>query len=308
VDAAGRRSPIDSWLGQIGARPTATWQAECGVAYFSRHYRLRPAAGLPGPPTTRIVAGLDEFTVGIWGGDNGTMQMAVAPLATDRRFRTLRNPEVFTAVLRTVPVYAAWLDVLDPISGVFPMAGLHNTLRRLVVDGNPVATGLHAVGDTACTTNPTLGRGLSLALSGAADLLDAVDRHGENWRAQALALDALVASHVVPFYEDQAVIDYARLAMLRHTIFDAPVPGRPAVTPGRVTYAQLRTAAAFDPAAFRGFWKIMGMICSPAEVYTDPQVVVCTHEVLRRRGDGPPMAQPTREQLLAALAGQRARP
>jgi type II secretory pathway pseudopilin PulG len=38
------------------------------------------------------------------------------------------------------------------------MAGLHNTLRRLVVDGTPVATGLHAIGDSVCTTNPTLGR------------------------------------------------------------------------------------------------------------------------------------------------------
>jgi 2-polyprenyl-6-methoxyphenol hydroxylase-like FAD-dependent oxidoreductase len=302
VDAAGRRSPVDRWLGQIGARAPATWWAECGVAYFSRHYRLRPGAELPGLPTTRIVAGLDEFTVGIWGADNGAMQLAVAPLATDHRFRTVRYPEVFTNVLRTVPVYAAWLDVLDPISDVYPMAGLHNTLRRLVVDGVPVATGLHAIGDTVCTTNPTLGRGLSLALSGAADLADTVGQHGENWAVQALALDGLVARHVVPFYQDQAAIDQARLTMLRHAISGGPAPERPTVMPGRVTYAQLRSAASFDPAAFRAFWKVMGMICPPAEVYTDPRVVACTQEVLRQHGAGPPMAQPTREQLLAALA------
>jgi hypothetical protein len=28
-------------------------------------------------------------------------------------------------------------DVMDPITGVFAMAGPHNTLRRLVVDGTP---------------------------------------------------------------------------------------------------------------------------------------------------------------------------
>jgi 2-polyprenyl-6-methoxyphenol hydroxylase-like FAD-dependent oxidoreductase len=302
VDASGRRSPVDRWLGQIGARATATWWTECGVAYFSRHYRLRPGTRPPGLPTTRIVAGLDEFTVGIWGGDNGTMQMAVVPLATDRRFLTVKYPEVFTSVLRTVPVYAAWLDVLDPISGVFPMAGLHNTLRRLVVDGVPVATGLHAVGDTVCTTNPTLGRGLSLALSCAVDLADVIGQHDENWTAQALALDGLVAAHVVPFYEDQAAIDYARLTMLRHAVSGGPPPERPAAMPSRVTYAQLRSAALFDPAAFRAFWKIMGMVCPPAEIYTDPRVVACTQEVLRERGGGPPVAQPTREQLLAALA------
>lgn len=307
IDATGRRSPIDRWLADIGAQPTATWWAECGVAYFSRQYRVRPGAKLPGLPTTRIVAGLDEFTVGIWGADNGAMQLVVAPLDRDHRFRTLRHPEIFTAVLRTVPTFAAWLDVLDPITPVFPMAGLHNTLRRLVVDGAPVATGLHGLGDAICTTNPTLGRGLSLALWRAADLVDIFDRHGNDWTAQALALDGLIVEHVVPFYEDQASIDYARLAMLRHTIFGAPAPDPPPLMSERVTYSQLRTAAQFDATAFRALWTITGMIRRPDEVYTDPLVVAATHEVLGRRGSVPAMAQPSRAQLLAALTGEPAR-
>jgi hypothetical protein len=45
-------------------------------------------------------------------------------------------------MLRTIPAFAAWLDVMEPITGVFAMGGLHNTLRRLVADGAPVATGL----------------------------------------------------------------------------------------------------------------------------------------------------------------------
>jgi 2-polyprenyl-6-methoxyphenol hydroxylase-like FAD-dependent oxidoreductase len=301
VDATGRRSPIDRWLEEIGTQPTATWWAECGVAYFSRHYRLRPGVPLPGHPATRIVATLDEFTLLISGADNGTMLLAVVPLAMDHRFRTLKHPEVFTAVLRTVPTYAEWLDVLDPITSVFAMGAVHNTLRRLVIGGAPVVTGLHAIGDSVCTTNPTLARGLSLALSGAADLLDTVDKHGDDWAAQTLALDELIADHVVPFYEDQAAIDYARLAMLRHTIFDAPAPEMGVIS-DRVTYAQLRTAALFDPTAFRAFWKIMGMICRPGEVYTDPCVVACTREMLHHHGGGPSMAQPNREQLLSALA------
>jgi hypothetical protein len=77
---------------------------------------------------------------------------------------------------------------------------------------------------------------------------------------------------------------------------------RPPSGPAGVTYAQLRSAALFDPAVFRAFWKTMGMAGPPAEIYTDPQVVACTQEVLRQRGGGPPVAQPTREQLLAALA------
>jgi hypothetical protein len=46
-------------------------------------------------------------------------------------------------------------------------------------------------------------------------------------------------------------------------------------------------------------------IVNPAmarRVYTDPQVVACTWDALGRHGSGPPVAQPTRAQLLAALA------
>src|SRR5579885_451744 len=302
IDATGRRSPIDRWLNQIGARPTATWLAQCGAAYFSRHYRVRRATNLPGPATTRIVLGLDEFTVGIWGADNGTMQLAVVPLAVDRRFKTLRHASVFEAVMRTIPTYAAWLDVLEPITEIFPMGAVNNTLRRLVVDDEPVATGLVAIGDSVCTTNPTLGRGLTLALTGVTDLIEVLDKHGDDRRAQAMAFDELVGRHVLPYYADQAATYSARLAILRHRIFGAPLPPAPPEVAGRVTFEQLRTAALFDPTIFRAFWKVMGMLSRPDEVYADPTVVALTHEVLRDHGGRPPIAQPSRAELLAALA------
>jgi hypothetical protein len=91
-------------------------------------------------------------------------------------------------------------------------------------------------------------------------------------------MDARVAEHVVPFYEDQAAIDSARLEILQHTIFGAPLPSVPSTWQNRVTYAQLRTAAMFDATAFRAFWRIMGMISRPEDVYMNPQVVERTHE------------------------------
>jgi hypothetical protein len=69
-----------------------------------------------------------------------------------------------------------------------------------------------------------------------------------------------------------------------------------------VSYPQLRVAGYYDPVAFRAFWKINGMVCPPGEVYTDPHVVACTRAALSRYGSGPPVAQPAREQLLAALS------
>jgi hypothetical protein len=170
-----------------------------------------------------------------------------------------------------------------------------------VVDGRPVAIGLLAIGDSVCTTNPTLGRGLALALTGAADLADTLAGHDGDPTAQALAMDGLVGRHVEPFYRDQAEVDAARLAVMRHTLFGEPAP-RPPAAADRVSYPQLRAAGCYDPVAFRAFWKINGMICPPEEVYTDPDVVARTREALGRHGGGPPVGQPTREQLTAALS------
>jgi hypothetical protein len=244
---------------------------------------------------------MDEFTALISGANHGVMQLAVIPLATDRRFRTLRNPEVHTAVLRSVPDFASWLDGLEPITEVYVMAGLQNTMRRLVVDGTPVATGLAAIGDSVCSTNPTLARGLALAMHGALDLLKAIEDEPEDWTAQALHLDTMIGEHVHPFFTDQAAIDGERLAMLRHNIDGGPAPKAPPPITNRVTFTQLGSAAAFDPTAFRGLWEVMGMTRPPEEIYQDPQVVVSTRVTLEQH-QGPPVLQPSRQELLAALA------
>ena len=312
IDAAGRRTPAGRWLRDIGAVPAATWSADCGVAYYSRHYRIRPGRQLPGPATTRIVAGLEEFTLAVFGADNGAVQLAIVPLAADRRFRQVKEPGVFTAVLRTIPACAAWLEVLEPISPVFPMTGPRNTLRRLVVDGRPVVTGLQGIGDSVCTTNPTFGRGLSLAMWGAADLVDVIGKHKGDWAGQAVEMDERIAAHIAPYYEEQAVVDSARLATLRHAILGDPAPPPP-LDSDRVSFTQLRVAASFDPAAFRAFWKLMFMLCPPDDVYRDPRIVTRVHDALRSRGMDalqprghldPGISQPTRQQVLAALGTQ----
>jgi flavin-dependent dehydrogenase len=301
VDATGCRSPIDQWLNEIGARPTSVQRSECGVAYFSRHYRFRPGATAPGPATTRIVAALNECNVGIWGADNAKMQMAIAPLAVDHRFRTVRDPAVFTAVLRTVPTYAAWLEALDPITGVFTMGGLNNTLRRLVVDGAPVAAGLHALGDSICTTNPILGRGLSFALWQAVALRDILKEFPDNSTAQSVATDAFVLENIAPFFEEQTSIDSARMASLRHAVFGDPAPQAPAASLDRVTYGEVRAAGQFDATAFRALWRIHGMINKPSDEYSNPRVVACTRAALAENRERLSIVQPTREELMTAL-------
>ena len=302
VDASGRRSALDEWLTEITARKTSWQEAECGLAYYSRHYGLRTGSEVPSSPLTRTVMALDELTVGIWPGDNGTMQMGVVPLAADRRFRALKEPAVFTSVLRLLRLYAEWLEVLDPITGVYPMGGLRNTLRRLVVDGAPVATGLLAIGDSVCTTNPTLARGLSMAVTGAVGLVDVVEKHADDAVAQAYAFDDLVTAHIAPFYEEQAIVDGVRLRALRHAVYGDPLQDPPPLARDRVNYWQVRAAMPFDPVAFRGFWRIMGMVSVPAEVYSDRAVVTATQNVLAQKPVADVIEQPSRQQLMAALS------
>ncbi len=88
--------------------------------------------------------------------------------------------------------------------------------------------------------------------------------------------------------------------MIRHNIFGEPAPEAVDI-PDRVNYAQLRMAAWYDPTAFRGFWNVMGMLRIPEEVYSDPGVVAATRAAIDHYGSAPPMQQPTRAELLAAL-------
>ena len=173
-------------------------------------------------------------------------------------------------------------------------------------------TGLQGIGDSVCTTNPTFGRGLSLALWGAADLIDVIGKHDE-WAEQTIAMDERTAEHVAPYYEEQAAVDSARLATLRHAILGGPAPPPPPLDSDRISFTQLRVAASFDPTAFRAFWKLMFMLCQPDDVYRDPHIVARTQDALRSRGMDvlqprghldPGITQPTRQQILAALATQ----
>jgi hypothetical protein len=57
----------------------------------------------------------------------------------------------------------------------------------------------------------------------------------------------------------------------------------------------------FDAIAFRAFWRVTGMLAKPEDVYTDPDVVTRTREVLRFLDAAPAMTQPSRAELEAAL-------
>src|SRR5690606_27304576 len=122
--------------------------------------------------------------------------------------RVLHRP-YFEAAVAALPMSAAWTapGVAEPISDVHGMANLRNTRRWLVEDGAPLALGFAAVGDALIHTNPIVGRGCSLAWTGAFDLAACLDAHGDDLHALALAYDACVERHLVPWYQMQIAQD-----------------------------------------------------------------------------------------------------
>lgn len=301
VDAAGRRSPVDGWLAAVGAQEPHTLAAECGVGYYTRHYRLRADAVRNDAGRLSMVALLPFFTVAAFGADNGTLTLAFCPLLEDKPLRALRAPAVHEAMAHAVPGVRSWLDAAEPISGVHAMGGLRNSLRRLVVGGRPVVLGLHAVGDSVSTTNPTLGRGLPVALQGATDLAEVLAEHPDDPEAQAHAMDDAVTAHIAPWYTDQATFDSARLTAVRDALGGRPQTSPPPPTDG-ITPAHLRAAAAVDPDVFRALTSLISMVRYPDEVYNDPDTHERVRAVFADHPLVPPPARPSRAEILAAVA------
>ena len=98
-------------------------------------------------------------------------------------------------------------EVSEPVSDVQGMANLNNTRRWLVEDGEPLALGFVAVGDSLLHTNPIVGRGCSLAWTAAFALAECLESQGDDLRALALAYHERVERDLVPWYELQLAQD-----------------------------------------------------------------------------------------------------
>lgn len=115
------------------------------------------------------------------------------------------------------------------------------------------------------------------------------------------ALDAWLADiHARPTVTHWAECGVAYYSRHYRLVAQRELPGLP--TTRVVAHAQLRNAAPYDPVVFRAFWKVMGMVSHPDEIYTDPVVVTRTQDIIKRHGGGTPMASPSREQVASALS------
>jgi 2-polyprenyl-6-methoxyphenol hydroxylase-like FAD-dependent oxidoreductase len=301
VDASGRRTPVPGWLAAHGIELPIE-ALDVGLVYFTRHYRLRPGATRP-PLNRFLYAGGDppSLLVRWFPADNGTAMLAHIVLAEDRLLKAVRHPARFEAVARVVPDVAPWLECADPITEVFGMGALQNTLRRVVRDGRPVVLGLHLIGDAACTTNPLLGRGISLAAVAAAGVADALAAEPHDPVAQALRLEDVLAREIEPRFGENAAFDRAVVLRLRADLAGEPPPAPPPPADDALRPEELLLGGMQDADLYR-VWTRYAHLLADGSLLSDPAVFEHVRRLVPPGTRPPAPVGPTRAELAKTLA------
>ena len=295
VDCGGRRSALASWLQAVGARRPAEERADSGFAYYGRHFRTRTGALPEG--RTNVLQRHDSMSILTLPGDNGTWSVVLVTSNRDRPMRVLRDPARWDAALALYPHAAHWRDG-EPISGVDVMAGIEDRCRAFVVDGDPVATGVVAVGDAWACTNPSLGRGAAIGLLHAGGLRDVLrDTDPGDHEKLVRRFDEWTAANVQPLYRATLWYDRHRLAEL-----DADAAGVPYQTddPTWAISLALFAASLTDPDIARAYLSLVSMLATPEEIFAEPGLF---EKTIAHGAQAPnyPLDGPGRRDLLAAV-------
>jgi 2-polyprenyl-6-methoxyphenol hydroxylase-like FAD-dependent oxidoreductase len=314
VAANGRRSSLPAWFTAAGLPEIPETVDDTGIVYFSRFYRLRPGAEAP-PRTGPIGGDLGYLKYGVFVGDADTFSITLSCAVEDAELRkALADPALFDVAASLLTATAPWVEPsrsapLDTgnRNTVHVMAGLLNRLREFVVDGEPLALGLHAIGDSRLCTNPLYGRGCSTSFWQAHLLAEAVAAEPDDLRAQALLLNARIAAEVEPWYRASVQQDTsARKVAARILAGESPdgAPDDPETFMRSVLREGLLPAIRTDAVVFRAFIRSLNLLDPPERMVTDPDINARVLAVWQDRANRPPepVLGPPRSDLMAALS------
>lgn len=299
VDGATLRADLviaaSGRAGRLGRELRAPSQGgDCGIAYVSRQYKLRPGAG-PGPmnfPLGQINL-YPGYQVIVFLHDNGVFSTLIARASDDHALAALRHPDLFDAAARAIPVLAAWTDPAraHPHTPILPGGRLHNSYQGQLDDAGTVALpGLIFVGDTVCTTNPAVGRGVTTSLLQARELLRLLEHDTHDPAGTAMAFDRWCTDNIAPWFADHVYwdADLARRWAGADIDLTRPLPSDLIVA-----------ATAADPSLFPLVGPYLGMRALPASLdAVQPRV-----RQIYADGWRPPVPDgPTRDQLAQLIA------
>jgi flavin-dependent dehydrogenase len=294
IDAGGRRSALPTLLTEIGAPSPIEERADCGFIYYGRYFRstsgeLPPAFGPPLQPYGSVSALALP-------ADNGTWAVGLITSAKDTAARSASRVEVWEKVIGSFPLLAHWLQG-EPLGDVAVMAKIEDRYRQFVVDGAPLVTGVLALGDSWACTNPSVGRGSSIALMHSVALRDTLREVGvADPYALALRWHDVSEQQIGPFVQDTLSFDRHRLAEI-----DAAIEGRPYETDD-LTWGfgqALERAAMKDPDALRAYMGVGNLLERGVDVFARPGMA---DTALSLGLEPAPLPGPSRDELLALLA------
>ncbi|MDX2165541.1 MAG: FAD-dependent oxidoreductase [Deltaproteobacteria bacterium] len=275
VDASGRHSKAPEWLAALGVPRLPEKLEQSGVVYYTRFYRFRPGAEAPAPTRYPAAADYNWIKYAIFPADDRTFSITFAVALAFPRLKVLARVEAFDEMTRALPALVPWVDpavsepIGDPEHPVQAMGGLINRLRRFVVDGEPLAKGFFALGDSAYCTNPLYGRGCAQAFLHSDLLGQALDAHPDDLAAAARALDASARREIEPFYKASVLADRDAVRKAegrRHRKLADRLRAR-FIEDGLIV------ATRCDPVVFRAFVRMFNML-EPPEVAFGRRAVV----------------------------------
>jgi len=293
IDTSGRNSQLPDLLVTAGAQRPVEQREDCGFVYYGRHFRSSDGSVPPsfGPPNQPY----ESISIVALPADHGTWGLAIVTSGRDRAMRAARDPEVWTRIVKNHPLVAHWLEG-TPITGIDVMAGIEDVHRALWTGGRPVATGVVALGDAWAATNPSVGRGATIALIHAVALRDALrDVSSATPLDVSAAWQAATELAVEPLYRETLAFDHHRLQEIH-----AQIDGRPYETDDRSWHVgqALRGHAASDPDLLRGAMRIASLLARPGDVLADPHL----RSKLSALPAPTPLPGPSRRELEAVLA------
>ena len=298
VDASGRRSCLSALLTGHGARPAVTTSRDCGLMYISRYYQLRPGRDYPRFDSP-VMAVFDWARAMAFPADNGTFALLATITARDPLRRTLCTERGFASFHGAVPAIAPWVQAGQPISRLRAMARLENRYRRLADDDGPVAGGLVLAGDSALHTNPTAGRGVSLAFAQAQHLATTLDQATDPV-SYAVAFDTWTEVNIGAWFGPQAQADASLARRMQ-----AAVDGKPSPPPDPTERLRLAifNASRTDAPIALPLRRMIHLLALPKQVIGNQAVRAALDALLATRPElTAPAAGPSREQIAACAS------
>lgn len=303
VDCAGRRSMAHKWLPEAGSREVPDERQACGFTYLTRWYRLREGETfpeIPPPASTRM----SYMNVLACPADQGWLSITICVSEKDPFRARLRDGQSFDRIVSAIPVAAAFAGCASAVTEPLPFGNIANQRRSLVDEEGPLVRGYLLVGDSSMHTNPTMGRGTSLAFAQAGHLATSLKKTEAASSDLVLAEENWAKSKLRVWFDSQVSAD-ATLA----DRFDKLAAGQPLTEPDEASRMRgaVLAAAREEPEVAQQFRRMANLLITPAELMMKPSVQRAMTDRLKKDCAWPEYADPLPrdefERILAASAG-----